>query len=124
MNVILALFYQLDQPINWPNVVLGGLFSIASLLGKRAINGMDKRQNDMEARVSQMEKDFNKQLTRLSERCALDLSNNHREFINEIKALRDEFRKDDLDLRDNIEINSQDIARLLERTKNLKTKPI
>jgi biopolymer transport protein ExbB/TolQ len=113
------LSFQLASPSNWSYLLMGVLVSLVAWLGKRAISDMDKRQNSMDTRVDQMERDFNKQITDISKRATIDLTNMRREFDASLKTIRDEGRKDDGELREIIESNGQDIARLLERTRNL-----
>ena len=92
----------------WLRWILTGVAVVAFWLSKRAIADMDKRQDKFQTSLDAARKEFNEALDRAMRDNNQDQSNNRKEMDAEFARVRDD-----------VQANSEDIAKLLERTKGL-----
>jgi septal ring factor EnvC (AmiA/AmiB activator) len=88
----------------WPHLLLSGLAAIAVYVAKRAVSDVDKRQNQAEREIKGIKDDQTEHWQRHDA---------------EHTRIHESHEDTHTELRDDISRNESDIARLLERTKNL-----
>jgi|SRR5580698_1469684 hypothetical protein len=92
----------------WLRWILTGIAVVAFWLSKRAIAALDNRQDSFKTELDALRKEFNEALDRA-------IRDHNQDQSNSRKELDEEFNR----VRGDVQTNSEDIARLLERTKNL-----